>query len=97
MIVQVKSIGFVQVDKTARQRVAKAEANNLCCACMEPLDKTRTIRGCHERCYQATIRAIARGLTTDAERVKEGKLLPQASPGPKRSSPVSLDIAGAKP
>jgi len=79
------------VKRTARQRVARAEREGLCVACLEPLEGT-VKRGCHERCYQATRRAVAQGKTTLEERVAEGKLLPPETPGRKPSNPVSTEF-----
>lgn len=84
---------YITLTKLARQRIAKAEAEGLCVACLTPLDETRTIRGCHERCYRATTRAIKSGKTTEKERMQAGKLLSNAEPGKKPSNPVSLEFS----
>lgn len=84
---------YIEVNKAAQRRLAKADAENLCCACMQPHDGTRIIRGNHERCYRATMRAIEAGKTTDEERVAEGKLLEADPGGRKASNPVSAEFA----
>lgn len=78
----------------AKRRVAKARAEKLCVACMQPTNGERTIRGCHVKCHRATLRAIERGLTTDAERVSAGKFLPPAPSGRKPYNAVTLDVLG---
>lgn len=83
---------YIEVKKSAQQRIAKAAAENLCVACMQPHDGTRVIRGTHERCYRATLRAIESGKTTDEKRVADGKLLEAESGGRKASNPVSVDV-----
>ena len=84
---------YVTLNKAARQRIAKAEAERLCVACMEPIGESRVKRGCHERCYRATLRAIAKGLTTEQARMQEGKFLECDTPGRKLSNPVSVEVA----
>lgn len=93
MRVAIKEIRWVEVKKAARDRIAKAEAEGLCVACMQPLDETRTIRGAHERCYKATLRAIACGRTTDAKRVEEGKLLEGKGGGCHPTNPVTIELS----
>lgn len=73
-----------------RRRIAKAEAEKLCVACLQPL-YGKVIRGCHQKCYRATLRAIEKGLTTEAERVSQGKLLPCNTVG-RPSNPVMLEL-----
>ena len=83
---------WIQVRKAARERIDKARRLNLCVACMQPIvDGERVVRGCHNRCYFATYRQIKAGKYTDAERVRDGKLLESAEPGRKPSNPVSLE------
>jgi len=86
---------WVEVKQTAMRRIAKAEAEGLCCACMLPKGDGRIVRGCHMACLKATYKAIASGLCTDDERVQEGKLLTKAKSGRKLSNPVSIDLAGS--
>jgi hypothetical protein len=92
MKVQVWSAGYVEVDRTAKRRIAKAEDEGLCKACMFPLDDTRTIRHCHERCWRATRRAILRGECTDEERVAEGKLGEIGDLGRVPTNPVTVEL-----
>ena len=92
MQVKVLKIGYVEVKKAARNRIAEATQNKLCVACMGPLGDKRVICGCHERCYRATLRAIEKGKTTRAKRLEEGKLLEGEPPGRKVSNPVSVDV-----
>lgn len=92
MRVAVKEVRWVQVKRSAKQRLAKAESEGLCVACMEPLDGM-VKRGCHERCYIATRRAIERGIWTMEERLAEGKILEAETPGRKPSNPVSIEAS----
>lgn len=72
-----------------RYRMTKKKPT--CLACGQPLDGT-VVRGCHERCYKATMRAVARGETTEAERIKAGKLLASETGGRPPSNPVSKEL-----
>ncbi len=83
---------FIEVKKSIVERLRKASHEGLCVACMQPLDSTRTIRGCHERCHKATMRMIEVGKTTEADRVSQGKLLEKCQPGRKPSNPVTLEV-----
>jgi len=86
---------LVNVTKEVTERLLKASSEKLCVACMEPLDDSRTIRGCHQRCYKATKRCIERGVWTEEQRVAEGKLL-KADPGGRPAfNPVSKEAAKA--
>lgn len=91
MRVAIQQIRWIEVKRSARERIAKAEAEGLCVACMKPLDATRTLRGCHERCYRATDRAIKRGIWTEEDRVAEGKLLEKETGGREPTNPVSIE------
>jgi hypothetical protein len=91
MQVAIKIKEFIKVNRTAQQRIAKCVTENLCCACMQPLDDKRTVRGCHERCYRATNRAIANGVFTDAERTSEGKWLEEETGGRRPTNPVTIE------
>jgi hypothetical protein len=83
----------VEVNRAAKTRRTKCEAEGLCLACLLPLsDGSRTIRGVHERCNQTTLRLIARGETTEEQRIAEGKWLEKNPGGRKPSSPVTLDV-----
>ena len=92
-VISIRRWQTVKLGIEAKRRVAKAKAERLCVACMEPLDG-RAVRGCHVRCHRATLRAIERGLTTESERVAAGKFLPPAQAGRKPCSAVTLDVLG---
>lgn len=94
MRVLVQVFKSIEVNRTASKRVSKCQAEGLCLACMEPLDKTRTIRGCHERCNRATLRMIASGETTEEQRISEGKWLAKEQSGRKPSNAVTKDVRG---
>lgn len=79
--------------RSAKQRLARAERESLCVACMKPLDNGTIKRGCHERCYRATLRAIEKGRMTMADRLAEGKILEAEDGGRKPSNPVSVEAA----
>lgn len=83
----------IEVKKAALRRIAKAEREDLCVACLRPFELgEKRQRGCCMSCYHATYRAIKQGKVTDAERVAEGKLLPPSPPGRPPSHPVSLEV-----
>lgn len=94
MFVQISELRLVQVSKAASQRISKAEREGLCVACLEPLGHDVVRRGCHEKCYRATLRAVEKGLTTIEQRVREGKLLATAR-GASKSNPVTLELSDA--
>ena len=83
----------VRLGKAAIERINRAQAGGLCVACMEPLGSGTVKRGCHERCYRATLRAIGAGKTTEVERVRAGKFLQPQEPGRHPSNPVSKEFA----
>lgn len=93
MQVQLFVMRYITLKKAARQRIAKAEAEHLCVACLQPLGDGTVKRGCHEKCYRATLRAIEKGKTTEADRVQDGKLLARDLPGRRPSNPVSVEFA----
>lgn len=84
---------WVVVRKAARERIERAAREGLCVACMQPLDGTSVKRGCHERCYRATLRAVEQGKTTIAERVSAGKLLERSECGRRPSNPVTVELS----
>jgi hypothetical protein len=92
MKLEIRRTEWITVKESAKKRLERADAEGLCVACMEKLDGSRVVRGCHERCYRATERAIKRGETSEKERVGEGKLLPSKSGGGKPSNPVTLEL-----
>lgn len=92
MRVLVQVFKSIELKKTAQKRIQQCNAEGLCLACLKPLDNTRTIRGVHERCNQATIRAINRGETTEEQRISEGKWLPRDAGGRPPSTAVTLDV-----
>lgn len=82
--------GFVDMKKSAVQRVAKCQREGLCCSCEQPLiPGEKVVRGCHLRCAKATYRAIESGRLTDDGQVSAGEWLP-ASPG---GRPPSLAVS----
>lgn len=93
MKVAVWEVRYVDMKRNAKQRIAKAEREGLCVACMEPLGDGVVKRGCHEKCYAATRRAIKRGVWTLSDRLAEGKLLEYSTPGRKPTNPVSIEAA----
>jgi len=94
MRVALIEIGYIEVKRSAKQRLAKAEDEKLCVACMKPLGEGRVKRGCHERCYRATLRAIEKGQLTLADRLADGKILEAGDGGRRPSNPVSIEAAG---
>jgi hypothetical protein len=93
MRIAVTQTRWIEVKKVARLRIAKAEADGLCVACMESLGAEKPIRGCHPRCYQATMRAIHAEKFTEEERLESGKLLEKLPPGRPHSNPVSKEAS----
>lgn len=91
MKVAVVEIRYVEVKRSAKQRLAKAESEGLCVACMKPLGDGRIKRGCHESCYVATRRQIERGVWTMEERLAEGKILEADPGGRKPTNPVTIE------
>jgi hypothetical protein len=94
MRVQSKVWVWIEMKKSALQRIARCQREGLCLACLEPLAGT-VLRGCHERCAKATYRAIAKGLLTDEGQVACGEWAEPRS-GREPSNPVSIKAkAGA--
>lgn len=77
--------------RKADTRVRRALRDNLCVACLKPLLESKVIRGCHERCYRATVRAVERGDFTEADRIQAGKLLPAKTGGGRPTNPVTVE------
>lgn len=92
MKIEIRRTEWVSVKESAKKRLERASALGLCVACLKQLDGSRVVRGCHERCYRATERAIKRGETSESERIAEGKLLPSKNGGGKPSNPVTLEL-----
>lgn len=95
MKVQHLEVRYIEVNRSAKQRLAKAEKENLCVACLQPItegDKVK--RGCHERCYRATLRAIDKGKWTMADRLAQGKILEEGKGGRKPCNPVTIESEG---
>ncbi len=90
----VRTLRYVNVNKQAMDRIALAERDKLCVACLKPLGASRVIRGCHESCWKATKRAVASGRFTEEQRIAEGKILPCATGGRAPSNPVSIEAMG---
>ena len=91
MRVLITETRWIEVRKPARDRLAKADKEHLCVACLEPLGDQEPIRGCHPKCYRATRRAIVAGKFTESQRVEAGKLLEKMDAGRKPSNPVSVE------
>lgn len=92
MVLELRPL-VMTVLRAGKARRDKAAKGGLCVACLEPLDDTRTVRGCHERCYRATLNAVAKGLTTIEERIRAGKLLERETAGRKPVNPVSVELS----
>lgn len=75
----------------AKRRIQSAKEGKLCVACLQPLYGQVT-RGCHQKCYRGTLRAIEKGLTTELERMVQGKLLPCAKTGPRPTNAVLVQV-----
>jgi len=82
----------IEVSHEAELRIERAKQGHLCVACLCPLDNERVIRGCHCKCHKATVRAIEQGLTTEFERMAEGKFLPKGKSGRRPSNPVTQEL-----
>jgi hypothetical protein len=91
----IKCLKLIHMKKSALERLAKAEREKLCVACMKPLGTSRVIRGCHEACWKATKRAVAAGKFTEEDRIAEGKILAPASGGRNPINPVSIEAASS--
>ena len=86
---------FITVKREALKRIAKAEAEGLCLACLQPLGEGTIKRHCHERCYRATLRQVERGTTTIEKRVADGKLAGESdNKGRPPSNPVTVELRG---
>ena len=90
MQVAITEVRWIDVNKAARQRIAKCEQEKLCTCCLEPLNGAEPIRGQHPRCYKGTMRAIAAGTATEASRVASGLMLERKQAGRKPSNPGVL-------
>lgn len=89
-------VEWLEMKRSAVARVEKCRRENLCVACMESLDgEKRVLRGCHERCHAATMRAIARGDVSEESRISDGKLLEKSPGGRKPSNPVTVELSGS--
>lgn len=95
MRAKVVSVRWIEVDRKAKNRVARCLKHKLCCACLQPLGTGRVVRGCHEKCARATYRAIERGELTDADQVEAGEWLEHGTRGPKPSNPVTIKARAA--
>lgn len=93
-MVEIYKVVMVKISKKGRERILKSEKDSLCLACGEPLDGTRVVRRCHERCYRATMRAIRSGYFTEEQRVAEGKLGDREPLKVRLVNPVSIEARG---
>lgn len=73
------------IDESEAKLPKKAQKlldERVCLACGEKIaDDEREIRGCHERCYRKTYRAIERGSVTEREAIEAGLIAPQRKVG----------------
>jgi hypothetical protein len=83
---------LIEMKKNAVKRVVNCKENNLCVACDQSLDgERRVVRGCHYRCYAATMRAIKDGSFQESDRVANGKLLAKKKVGGRPTNPVTIE------
>lgn len=85
---------YVLVTTAGKRRITRCEKDDLCVACLQPMENERSVRGMHSRCSKATWRLIEDGKTTEADRVAAGKMLEKSQPGRKPTNPVTLDVLG---
>lgn len=84
---------WIDMKRSSVSRIDKCRRENLCVACLGSLEgEKRVLRGCHERCHAATMRAIAKGATTEQARIADGKLLERSPGGRKPSNPVTVEF-----
>ncbi len=96
MRVQIQVFDWVDMKRSAMQRIEKCKRENLCVACLESLEgEKKVVRGCHERCYAATQKARRLKKFTESQRVAEGKFLAKEPGGRKPSNPVTVEAAGS--
>ncbi|MFN8742870.1 MAG: hypothetical protein ACK5YR_23315 [Pirellula sp.] len=96
MKVEVVLTTWVSMKKEIVLKIRRYSKKRLCLGCDKPISpEEKIVRGCHERCARATYRAIEKGLTTDSERVADGKWLAHAKRGPKPSNPVTIETRQA--
>lgn len=95
MFVSVEFKQLFRMNKQIAERVAKHQEQGICLRCDGPINGSTPSRGCCSGCYQATRRAIRRGLLVDSELVKEGKLLPRDEAGRKPTNPVTKELRDA--
>ena len=92
MRIQIYVPGWIEMKRSAIQRLAKCKDENLCVACMKPIGNgKKVVRGCHEYCHTVTLDAIKSGTYTEAERIAAGKLLTKELGGRKPSNPVAVE------
>ena len=63
-----------------------------CLGCGQVIKNEKPVRGLHAACYKATRRAILLGKTTDAARVRAGKMAPKKKRGKPPTNPVSKEL-----
>lgn len=92
MKVQIQVSDWVEMKRSAMQRIEKCKRENLCVACLGSLDgEKKVVRGCHERCYAATQKAIRTKKFTEAQRIADGKFLAAEPGGRKPCNPVTVE------
>lgn len=84
----------IKVTPDGEKRRDKLISQNCCLGCGEPFAKGEEgKRGLHVRCYEAFRRAVKKGIATDRQMVREGKML-SPQPGRPLSNPLARDLAG---
>ena len=96
MQVAISEVCFVTLGKAAQRRIAKAKQENLCVACLEPIGDARVVRGCHERCYRATMNAVKAKRFSLNDRIMQGKILEKDEGGRPPSNPVTKEAMGVE-
>jgi hypothetical protein len=92
MRIQIYVPSWIEMKRAAIQRLAKCKEENLCVACLKPIEVgKKVVRGCHEYCHTVTLEAVKAGTYTEAERIASGKLLTKETGGRKPSNPVAIE------
>ena len=85
----------IEMKPEVKKKVEKCVRLGICLTCGKPLGD-RVVRGVHDACAKTTYRAIRNGLTTDEERIEDGKWLPRNRSGRPPSNPIIVELLGAK-
>lgn len=85
----------VALSPAGKQRKARLTACNCCLGCeKEHPPKSQVRRGLCTACYQAVKKAIDRRRFTQTELIREGKLLPKDTPGPRPKTEFAKEMLG---